>query len=155
MDAEDRIMTDFASDDYFDANKDRQLKPFPKKWMDASRFKVGDKIEFLRYTRIHIPCEECVAKSSYFHYNNANADRCENRSMKGMIGTVTEVHNGYGEFPDRWVSDDGPEGGFYAGQHAGRVVVQFPVSAYKKKDGSYGPVACSLDGEGRYWRKVK
>lgn len=88
---------------YFD-EEGRQLKPLPKKWMDASRFKVGDKIEWLDNTTVHFGCDECKAKS-YFHYNNANRERCEDRPMCGLIGVVTEVRNGRGTYPGRWMAD--------------------------------------------------
>ena len=143
--------SDRGSDRYFSDDEDaKQLRPFPRKWMDASRFKVGDKIEFLRDTRIHIPCEECKARDQ-FHYNGANLDKCESRSMKGLIGVVTGIRNGYGEFPSRYVS----EIECWVGQKDGWLGVQFEISPYRKPDGTYGGIGCDLSGEGRYWKRAK
>ncbi len=136
--------------DYFDEGDGRQLRPLPKKWIDLSRFKVGDKIEYLGDDRVHFPCAECKAKS-YFHYSNANRDACEERPMKGQIGVVERVNSGYGTFPSRYM--DHVE--CHVGEHQGWLTVKFPFDNYRDHEGNFQARACLPDDEGERWRKVK
>src|SRR5262245_45243755 len=90
---------------YFD-DEGKQTRALPRKWMDAiGHFKVGDRIEYLGDVRVHIPCAECLEKS-WYHHNGHQGD-CETRPLKGQIGTIEKVTNGYGIFPPRWLPPEG------------------------------------------------
>lgn len=139
---------------YFDEDG-KQLKPLPAKWLDLSRFKVGDRIRYLRRNLVHIPCAECKAKS-WFHYNNANAEKCESRDMAGSIGVVLKVNQGDSRcWPPRWVPDASyDEGGNWLGQHAGWLTVQFPFCNHYTSAGEYAPLAMQIEEEGADWELV-
>lgn len=140
--------------EYFD-EEGKQLKPLPLKWLDLSkRFKVGDKIRYLRSNTVHISSAECKAKS-HFHYRNENREKCEDRQMLGMIGVVLQVNQGDGRcWPPRWVRDDSDEGGVWLNQRAGWLTVQYPISNHRNKAGEYQPLAMHIESEGTDWEKV-
>lgn len=124
---------------YFDANFDKQVRAFPKKWMDASRFKVGDRIEFLAVHLVQLDLTEGTAAQVL--------------DLNGQIGIVENIRHGRGSFPPRWISDGG--GGFWDGESAGWLTVRFPFDSYgREEDGRYKPRACCLTDEGRRWRKA-
>lgn len=124
---------------YYDADFDKQTKPFPKKWMDASRFKVGDRIEFIDDLLVQLDLREGTAARVL--------------NLKGQIGIVERVHDGYGPFPPRLHTDEAGE--IWIGQHAGWLAVRFQFDVYgREKDGRYKPRACNLDDEGQRWRKA-
>jgi hypothetical protein len=136
--AEDNAAGSKRYPDYFDEGDDnKQLAPLPQAWMDASRFKVGDEIEWLE-------------KGVY-----AGVD------LKGRIAVVTEVWPGRGSFPSRWVPE--PDGdGFWDTQRPGWLVVDFGpevVIGHSSKNG--GPtkprttLAAILTEEGVSWRRHK
>lgn len=141
-------------EDYFN-EEGKQLKPLPKKWLDLSRFKVGDKIEHLRDDLVHIPCEECL-KKDWYHHGGVQGD-CKHLNMKGQVGVVVAVHSGSSSYPSRWREDDSDDGGFWITDRPGRLTVRFPYDLYgKEKDGkTYKPRACLAQDEGIVWRKVK
>lgn len=111
----------------------KQTRPLPKRWMDPSNFAVGDRIQYLE-------------KGCY-----AGID------LREHIGTVVEVRSGYGEFPSRWVVDD--DGGFWAGQHAAWLVVDFGPKCAFGHGTFHGQryarttLALSLDEQGKKWRR--
>lgn len=129
-------MRDFES--YFDS-EGKQVKLLPKKWTDASRFKVGDHVQYLENQRWS------------FKRNGGN--------LQGMIGTVTKVNPGYGPFPSEWRTDS-DDFGFWVGQHAGWLTVDFGpdvVFGERTVAGQRVPEtrrAMTLDEEGRRWRKL-
>jgi hypothetical protein len=127
-------MSEDARQPYFDEGFEKQTRPFPKKWMDASRFRVGDRIEFIDDLLVWI-------------------SETETRNLKGQIGIVEKVRPGYGPFPPRLHTDEA--GQIWIGQHAGWLTVRFPFDIYgREADGRYKPRACNLDDEGHRWRKV-
>lgn len=127
-------MSEDARRPYFNADFEKQIRPFPKKWMDASRFKVGDKIEFIDDLLVFV-------------------SETETRNLKGQIGIVEKVRDGSGPFPPRLHTDEAGE--IWIGQHAGWLTVRFQFDVYgREEDGRYKPRACCLDDEGRRWRKA-
>lgn len=127
---------------YFDENFDRQLKPFPKKWMDLTRFKVGDRVEFLED---HSVCVEMDRFGRPTKWAN----------LKGQIGIVEKVNPGYGAFPPRFIDPDGGDDPIWIGQHCGWLTVRFPFDGYgREPDGRFKPRACCVEDEGTRWRKV-
>jgi hypothetical protein len=137
-----------AQADYFD-DEMKQIKRMPAKWLDLSRFKVGDRIRYLRDNLIHIPCDECKQKD-WFHHNGQNHERCETRNMRGLVGVVTKINQGDARFwPPRHVLDD--DGWHWLTQRPGWLTVQFEISSYRNPDGSFGPVGLGADDEGSTW----
>lgn len=119
---------------YFDADFDKQTHPFPREWMDASRFKVGDRVEFIDDLLVYI-------------------SDTETRNLRGQFGTVEKVRDGYGPFPPRLHTDE--VGSMWIGQHAGWLTVRFPFDVYgREANGRFRPRACNLDDEGVRWRKA-
>lgn len=132
---------------YFD-DAGKQHTPFPVSFMDASRFKTGDRIEFIsdrRFWRPHPEGEQRINGVPHREY-----------SLKGQIGVVVSANNGYGDYPPKWVDDDvADDGGFWDNQRAGWLVVQFPNDCMGNfPDGSCKPRACRLEEEGNTWRKA-
>lgn len=111
-----------------------QIAPLPREWMDLSRFKVGDKIEYLKTTLVYF---------GPTRYGYSPHDPKEWKDMKGLIGVIVEVHNGYGSFARR-------------DEHEGWLSVAFEYTPYRNMDGAdEGKIALHPSGEGDHWRVVK
>lgn len=123
---------------HFDGEK--QIKPFPRKWMDATRFKVGDRIEFL---------ERCIVITKY-----EGGRVVEQQDLKGQIGIVQKLNNGYGDFPPRYFDPSGGDDPMWVGEHCGWLAVKFPFDIYRDHAGNYQARACCLEDEGTRWRKI-
>lgn len=132
----------------------KQLIRLPKKWLDLSRFKVGDQIRYLDSNIVHIPCAECLEKSWYHH--GGNAGECGRKDMKGEIGTVLRVNQGDGQcFPSKYIPDsDDPDGGIWLTQRQGWLTVKFPFSNHRNGKGEMQPLALHPDDEGKSWELV-
>jgi hypothetical protein len=128
-------------DDYFEDDGDdtKQVKPFPQKWMSASRFKVGQK----------------VVVFDVGHYGNSRPFN----GGKNVEAEITELHDGYGSFPPRRVNYGGDM--MWSNQHAAWLVVRLPFEVSKSwnsKTGKYDPkyeIAIHLQDEGKDWKLVK
>jgi hypothetical protein len=128
-----------ASDAYFDEDREKQTKRFPAKWMDASRFEVGAKIEFLESLRVATKLD-------------AHGHVLEWSDLKGQIGIVQKLNNGYGDFPPRFFDPSGGDDPMWIGQHCGWLTVKFPFDIYRDSKGNFQARACSLEDEGTRWR---
>lgn len=129
-------------DKFFDESGEKQIKPYPKKWLDPSRFKVGDKIEFLERLMV---CTERDAHGEPIGWSD----------LKGQIGIVEKLNRGYGSFPPRYFDPcDGDEPN-WIGEHTGWLTVKFPFDIYRDGNGNFAARACCLEDEGKRWRKAR
>jgi hypothetical protein len=129
-----------ALEPYFDG--DKQVKPFPRKWMNLSRFKVGDRIEFLETCKVATKRDE-------------RGDPLEWMDLKGQIGIVEKTNAGYGSFPPRYFDPSGGDDPVWIGEHAGWLTVKFPFDIYRDGKGNYQARACCAEDEGTRWAKVR
>lgn len=120
-----------AYSEYFDEDG-RQIKALPKKWKDASRFKVGDKI--------------------LYHGN------LYNDVYKDKIGIITKVHSGIGSFEGQWYNH---EYECWVNESQGWLAVDFGFArpgSEMTKNGKRVPVtsiAVHLDEEGSVWERFR
>ena len=126
--------------EYYDPNTEddagcgKQIKPFPDAWIDASRFKPGDRVMMLE------PCAVFTPDGI--------------RELKGQIGVVVRVNSGNRLYPPRRVRHDGEW--VWLGDRAGWLTVRFPFDHYgREPDGAYKPRACRLEEEGRQWKHAE
>jgi hypothetical protein len=107
-------------------DEDKQIKPFPAKWMSAAAcgFKVGQKVVGLEESGSGHYVGEGNEQAFVDDYEK-NARTAEFRPLAGVVGTIIKVRDGYGRFPPRNIAEDGEED-CWAGQHAAWVVVHWP-----------------------------
>lgn len=109
----------------------KQLRALPRKWMDLSRFKVGDKVEYLETTLVYFGEQ---------HFGYKPHDPADWKDMKGLIGVIVGVHNGFGSFEQR-------------DEHEGWLCVKFAYSPYRNRDGvDEGKIALHPSDENHTWR---
>lgn len=121
----------YTNNAYFD-DEGKQLKPFPKEWMDVkSRFKPGQ----------IIICKDLT------HQGESRTHPTKGLNVESKI---TEIHDGYGSFPPYMTNDD-----IWLGQHCGWLVVEVPWVVYHKTiDQKLVPqclVALDASDEGESW----
>lgn len=117
-----------VSKKYFD-DEGHQLRQLPKKWMDPSRFKIGQKVIIFDL-------------SSYLH------------GGKNIEGIIVELHPGYGSWPPRIIRNK--RGGIEDGQYEGWLVVELPfIVSTNYANGKLQEnkkIALGLDNERHTWR---
>ncbi len=123
------------SDRYFDEDR-HQTKQLPADWMDAGRFKVGQKIivfDLSRYT----------------------AAKDLNGTGKNIEVEVTKTHDGYGSWPPRMVRHEGEM--IESNQHCAWLVVKTPFVtswSFKERGKRVDNYSIALDvcDQGLTWR---
>lgn len=133
----------------------KQLRQYPDAWIELSkRFKVGDKIRWLRSDGVNVPDPHGKPLDHLgFGRKPLTDKRYSYGNRRNMIGTVTEVRNGKRWFwPPRWYDDEDGSGGNWLAERYGWLVVDFPGGNRFDADGNLvGTIAVHAEEEGSVW----